>query len=737
MIFHPTQSRLHGFADGELIKKVRVKTAAHLERCSKCRNTVGWLRRLSREANALPLPTPPPELRERILESLRRGDRVILPVADPPRPAWPGRRVAAGFSAIVVVAIGASLLRAPELASEASELRFSPEHPRRGDEITIEYHSTGMFAAEDSLMLRAVYRTAANGSTWHEDLPVLRVATLTGQGDHLYTATLRLPEDVVYALFAVEDDRGSRVDSRGRATWELLVYDDDKPDLDALMQKTYDLQQRHWEFALETAQQATELYSNHAVAWFALSSLQQLLYGNAGLPLELESPHRVRFAQLEGVLAQNNALSGADLGAMYGYAVILGDDVAADRWRQRLLREAPEHDLAFEVGLAEVRKAASTDPPSTTLAKLERLWATAHSHHRRPLASYAVEVALESGDPAAMARWLDRYAEFQPSDLGVALTTLALNPTGRELGISRLRFLLGRLESSDDSERALFHTRQDQRRNDRRRRQALAGTLGMALFEGGNVSAGLEYLDAAVGDGWNVELFSQAAEIKQKLGETASAFELWARVAVDPWTSESAADSLSAMAGEAIGHDRWSRMLGSARDMMAEWFVEAAADISYVPVHAQLAGSDGSLHTIGEIMDGRISVFAFWSRKSYWAVRDLETLEKVAGLVEELGGRVITVVDEPWSDGLEQFLQTRHLSFPAYHDAGSEARSAFGVWATPTYFVADGSGRIWFANGEVGELPNQVAALRHIKGAGATPPPIVAEGDAPPPPTTN
>ena len=127
MIFHPTQSRLHGFADGELIKKVRVKTAAHLERCSKCRNTVGWLRRLSREANALPLPTPPPELRDRILESLRRGDRVILPVADPPRPAWPGRRVAAGFSAIVAVAIGASLIRAPELASEASELRFYPE----------------------------------------------------------------------------------------------------------------------------------------------------------------------------------------------------------------------------------------------------------------------------------------------------------------------------------------------------------------------------------------------------------------------------------------------------------------------------------------------------------------------------------------------------------------------------------------------------------------------------------
>lgn len=369
MIFHPTQSRLHGFADGELIKKVRVKTAAHLERCSKCRNTVGWLRRLSREANALPLPTPPPELRDRILESLRRGDRVILPVADPPRPAWPGRRVAAGFSAIVAVAIGASLIRAPELASEASELRFYPEHPRRGDEIAIEYHGTSMFAGEDSLMLRAVYRTAADGSTWHEDLPVLRVATLTGQEDRVYTATLRLPEDVVYALFAVEDDRGSRVDSRGRALWELLVYDDNKPDRDALMQKTYDLQRRNWELALETAQQATELYSNHVAAWFALSSLQQLLSGKAGLPRELLSRHRARFAQLERALAQNPALSGADLGGMYGYAVMLGDNVAAERWRERLLREAPEHDLALAVSLSEVQKAASTDPPSNDIGQ--------------------------------------------------------------------------------------------------------------------------------------------------------------------------------------------------------------------------------------------------------------------------------------------------------------------------------------------------------------------------------
>ncbi len=737
MILHPTQSRLNGFADGELSKRLRVKTAAHLERCSKCRNTVGWLRRLSREANALPLPTPPPELRERILESLRRGDRVILPVADPPRPTWPSRRVAAGFSAIVAVAIGASLIRAPELASEASELRFYPEHPQQGDEIAIEYHGTSMFAGEDSLMLRAVYRTADDGSTWHEDLPVLRVATLTEQGEGVYTATLWLPEDVVYALFAVEDDRGSRVDSRGRALWELLVYDDDKPDRDALMQKTYDLQRRNWELALETAQQATELYSNHPVPWFTLSSLQQLLYGSAGLPRELLSPHRARFAQLERVLAQNHTLSGADLGGMYGYAVTLGDDVAAARWRERLLREAPEHDLALTVSVSEVRKAASTDPPSTTLAKLEGLWPTHPSHHRRPLASYAFDVALESGDPGATARWLDRYAEFQPSDLDAALTRLALNPTVRELGVSRLRLFLGRLESSDDSERALFHTKEEQRRNDRRRRQVLAGTIGVALFEGSNVSAGLEYLDAAVGDGWNVELFSQAAEIKQKLGETASAFELWAQVAVDPWTSQSAADSLSTVASEAVGPDRWSRMLRSARDMMAGWFVEAASDLSFVPAHAQLAGSDGSLHTIGEIMDGRVSVFAFWSRKSYWAVEDLETLEQVAGLVEELGGRVITVVDEAWSDGLQQFLQTRHLSFPTYYDAGSEAGSAFGVWATPTYFVADGSGRIWFANGEVGELPNQVAALRHIEGMGATAPPIVAEADAPPPPTTN
>ena len=450
MIFHPTQSRLHGFADGELIKKVRVKTAAHLERCSKCRNTVGWLRRLSREANALPLPTPPPELRDRILESLRRGDRVILPVADPPRPAWPGRRVAAGFSAIVAVAIGASLIRAPELASEASELRFYPEHPQRGDEIAIEYHGTSMFAGEDSLMLRAVYRTAADGSTWHEDLPVLRAATLTGLGEGVYTATLRLPEDVVYALFAVEDDRGSRVDSRGRALWELLVYDDDKPDRDALMQKTYDLQRRNWELALETAQQATELYSNHVGTWFALSSLQQLLYGNAGLPFELESGHRAQFAQLERALAQNPALSGADLGGMYGYAVMVGDDVAAERWRERLLREAPEHDLALAVSLSEVQKAASTDPPSTTLAKLERLWATAQSHHRRPLSSYAFDIAVQSGTSEVMAMWLDRYARVQPRDMVLAATELASVPVGRELGISRLRFLLGRLESPDD-----------------------------------------------------------------------------------------------------------------------------------------------------------------------------------------------------------------------------------------------------------------------------------------------
>ncbi|MCH6547998.1 MAG: zf-HC2 domain-containing protein, partial [Gemmatimonadetes bacterium] len=146
MILHPSESRLNRFADGELSRRLRIRTAAHLEGCSRCRNTIVAIRRLSREARVMPQPSAPAGLKDRILERLANGERVILPVADPPMPVRTGRRVAAAFAATAAAAMLFTIVRAPDLASEASDLNWFPEQPQMGAQLDFEYRATTMFA---------------------------------------------------------------------------------------------------------------------------------------------------------------------------------------------------------------------------------------------------------------------------------------------------------------------------------------------------------------------------------------------------------------------------------------------------------------------------------------------------------------------------------------------------------------------------------------------------------------
>ena len=189
MIPHPSESRLNRFADHELSRRQRIRTAAHLEGCSRCRNTIGAIRRLSREARVLPEPSAPVGLKDRILESLANGERVILPVADPPMPARTGRRVAAAFVATAAAAMFVTLVRAPGLTSAASELRYSPQTPEMGQELSIEFRRTSRFAGEETLALRGVFRTEELGSTWHGDVPAVTIATLVLDDDGVYRTT--------------------------------------------------------------------------------------------------------------------------------------------------------------------------------------------------------------------------------------------------------------------------------------------------------------------------------------------------------------------------------------------------------------------------------------------------------------------------------------------------------------------------------------------------------------------
>ena len=97
-LFHPSHRSLAAFAAGEKQAR-RGRVARHLERCSECRQLVGFTLRFEKAAAALPTPAPPDELLQRALADRAAGARVILPA-----PLEPARDTMAG-RAIRVVAV--------------------------------------------------------------------------------------------------------------------------------------------------------------------------------------------------------------------------------------------------------------------------------------------------------------------------------------------------------------------------------------------------------------------------------------------------------------------------------------------------------------------------------------------------------------------------------------------------------------------------------------------------------
>ena len=710
-MLHPRQSILNRFADGELSGRTRARAAGHLAKCATCRNTVAAIRGLGRDASALPSPTAPSDLKDRIVARLQAGEQVILPVADPLVRRYRVRKVSAAVAGAAAVAVTVFLL-APPIASETSELRFFPDTPARGEDITVEYQRTSAFAGEERLVLRARYRTT-NDRRSSRNLRQVVAGYLYADDHGLYRGVIQLPQDVVYAVFAVEDEEGRRVDSNGRALWELMVHDNGVPAYEALVQKQYDLLGRNWELAFETARLAARMHPDEPGAWFLLSSLERELGGVAQFD---SARHRAAFARLERVLKVRTPTAD-DVAGMFMYAVVLGDTVAAAPWRARLMTEAPQHDLAVQMRRVEIVERADLHNPVLTVAALDRLWANGGAEDAQ-LPRIGFFFALQTGDATAIARWADRYELLGPRQRRQVAEDIVTVPALREMGIKRLRDQLDRGVNPRTSDRALVFTVGEQRRRDEAARRSMAALLGRVLIEGGDTAEGVSYLDVAVRDGWDVDLFLAVAEIKLSLADSAAAFGLWARAAVTPSTNHPLADPLARLAQAAIGEGAWNRLLLEARTTLVDRILPTSSVTQSVPGDLVWHVPTGLTRSLDDVTQGRVTLVAFWSRHSPPALREAAQLQAVTDRILELDGRVAVVMAEPWSDELDRFLGERDLTFPVYADAPRDAFRAFNAWGTSDYFVLDGSGRVRFSHSELDDVLTQVLVLQHD----ATPP---------------
>ena len=228
---HATLQDLLRLVDGAAPNAERLR--AHLAACTDCRLELQRLRSLSTAAEEMDGPLPSEDLLAKIHQRVAAGEAVLLPVtADAPaadrRPQSRGlARLATVAAAAAVIVVGSVFLW-PDTKVEAGalsgELSLAPSAPRPGDSVEVAFRAAPLLAGEERLVLRGRYRTTWD-APYNHGTHQQRVAILHRGKDGVHRGAFRLPDDVVYATFAVEDTAAARIDSRGRRLWELVVTD--------------------------------------------------------------------------------------------------------------------------------------------------------------------------------------------------------------------------------------------------------------------------------------------------------------------------------------------------------------------------------------------------------------------------------------------------------------------------------------------------------------------------------
>jgi peroxiredoxin len=663
-----------------------------------------WIREMKTALARLPTAAASPELLARIHERLAANEHVILPLADPPLASarW---RVAA--AAVLVLAASGGLWFAWPTATLTAgdiqgELTFTPATPRAGTTVQVTYRAPTTLAGRDRLVLRARYRTPRDEAyQWNTRQTI--AAELKPEGGGLFRASLRLPDSVVYGAFALEDSDGRIVDSNGRRLWELLVHDrEGRPTFDALKQRENDMMGRNWEEGYATARQLAALYPDRVGSWSNLFFYEKYALGQSHLDSALDG-HRARLKAFHDRLARRASLTGDDLGAMFWYAMDVGDSVREAFWRSRLEREAPTSPLAVQNRALAIGARAWKDKDSVrALVDLDRLWDEAGPAHGN-LVNMGWSMAQRVGDSAGLVRWADHYLVMNRRDSSWIATVFTRFPALREEGMRRLRRHLQDLQTLNGSRRALERTVDEQRTVDAASARQILVALGDALVASGRTTAGLDTLKLAVREGWDVSLFRRVAEIERSSGDTAGALRLLALVAADPATEE--------LTGASVDSAAWARLLQEGRGEMRRRLLDMAVRRGLPPA-VRLEAAGGSAAPFDSLTRDRVTFVAFWSRHCGPSLEELPALQRLTARLRKQGVAIVTITDERVSDDLQRFLADQKLTFPVYADAWREASRAFSQWGTPSYFVLDSDGVVRFEYQALDRVPVEVAALR-------------------------
>jgi AhpC/TSA family protein len=716
---HPNTDTLVGFASRTLATPDERRVAQHLEACTECRDTVVVLRAVyvvQHDAQ------PRDEVLERIISTRSAGHRTILPTDDA---AIPARRrpltrlawlVAAAATLAVILFRGSREVSAGE---RTGYLRLDPARPSPGALVRAAYTPSAFLQGFDSLVLRARFRRPFD-EAYNRGPMQQRAAVLHRGGTGVFNGEFRLPDSVVFAVFAVESPSGDVVDDNDERLWELLTADDAHRSLfEALVQKERDLMGRNWTEGLKTVRTLAALYPQEPEAWSLVPIYERWVLGDR-IADSLLPGHRRRFAAFHSALAERGLLPAKTVLGMLHYAVQIDVDTAAGRyWLRRLEREFPDHPDVLSRrenrlwhDYAEERK-----DTGSYFREVESVWARAEQN-RDPELSMMVYNAMVrtivAKDTAAMRVWLPRFRRVERRMPEMATywgKPLLQYPTLRPVGMEWLRDEAGLLAEGPDAYRPLTATIAEQRVANRAATQPILAQLANALIEGGDTTGGLDTLRLAASYGWSPPVFLRVAQTWAALGDTLQALRTYAKVAADPGSAPGFGDSIRAVTAPQLSNARWNSWLSDAKGEMRAAVLESAAPRS-LNGPTRLLSSTGETRRLNDLTQGHVTVVAFWSPGCWFSVNDLGALQKIANQFSSSGARVVAIVDHPFSDELRRILKEKHAeNLPVFYDYRSDTRRAFVTYAWPDYYVLDATGTVIFSHSKLEAIPRQVAAL--------------------------
>jgi hypothetical protein len=633
------------------------------------------------------------------------------------------------FTFVNTLLIGAAATRPLHAADGA--LGFTPAAPRAGQTVAAVYRPTRSLAGGDRVRLRARYRTI-HGNVYSEPpategTDVLTIATLRRRPDGSFTGSFQFPDSVVYAVFAVENDDATFVDSNHGQFWELLAHEaDGRPVFDALEQRIADLEGRNWVEALATARRMVGIYPERAASWTRQWTFESLLGGDDKRD-SLFAIYRAKFVALSHRFDADTALGRHELPDMaffalrIEYAAVSASDTALTRpWLARAEREAPTTPSVLQVRLSRSARRMRQDPVGA-VAEHEALWTqggdslyrSVHGFQPRHLMSRGgYRAALLARDTAAFLRWSERVAKGGRYARRRMARVVAEQRFGRAVAMDWMRDELRVLGDMRPEHRFLGETGLEQRKRQAQEGRELLALLGKTLVAEGHTRAALDTLVLAAADGWSVAVFRDIADARLAAGDTVGALEMYAKVAADPRSMATYVDSVAQLAQHTVGSTRWTAMLDGARAELPRRVL--VKSVSF-PVEGlvRLTDRSGRTRALSALAGGKPAFVFHWVHDCPDAMKELSLADSVATRLATAGVRVFSVSGDAPSPAIDELIRQKKLSVSVYYDLHKDVGRAFNSWGWPAYLVIDAAGRLRFRSGAApDEALVQVEALQ-------------------------